>query len=213
MKKALLLLTIVLVSVSAISQNRKYRKSMRQSIEVMNEASDRTASLKCADKFDEITQAYPDQWIPYYYASQILTNISFEDQDTEQGDATLDRAQVMLDGALALAPSESELHVLQAWLLLSRITIDPSSRGQLYFEDVNYAMGKAKELNPDNPRTYLLQAMLTLNLPEFMGGGPLAAKPIFLEADKKFKAFQNDDPLWPNWGEDMNVRELENLKQ
>jgi len=132
MKKTFLLFTIVLISVSAISQGRKYNKSILKSIEMV-------------------------------------------------------------------------------WLNLARITLAPESRGPVYFEDVTYALEKAKELNPDNPRTYYLQAILTLNLPDFMGGGPQAAKPIFLEADKKFKAFQNDDPLWPGWGEEHNQEELERL--
>ncbi len=30
------------------------------------------------------------------------------------------------------------------------------------------------------------------DLPEFIGGGPAAAKPLFLEAEKKFGEFQNE---------------------
>jgi hypothetical protein len=45
-----------------------------------------------------------------------------------------------------------------------------------------------------------------------MGGGPEAARPIFMEAEAKFKAFQNEDPLWPHWGEEANRAELEKLQ-
>jgi len=53
---------------------------------------------------------------------------------------------------------------------------------------------------------------MALNMPDFLGGGPAAAKPIFLEAEKLFKEFQNEDPLWPSWGADQVKDELKRLK-
>ena len=40
-----------------------------------------------------------------------------------------------------------------------------------------------------------------------------AAKPIFLEAQEKFKTFQNEDPFWPAWGEELNQGELDRLNE
>lgn len=37
---------------------------------------------------------------------------------------------------------------------------------------------EAIALNPENPRSYFLDGMMTSNLPEFIGGGPEAAKLI-----------------------------------
>jgi hypothetical protein len=54
---------------------------------------------------------------------------------------------------------------------------------------------------------------MTSNLPEFIGGGPAAAKPIYLEAAEKFLTFQNEDPFWPVWGEDLNQAELDRLNE
>ena len=64
------------------------------------------------------------------------------------------------------------------------------TRGQLYYEDV-----------------------LAANLPEFLGGGPETAKPIFLKAQEKFEAFHNDDPFWPIWGENLNQDEMNRLNE
>ena len=73
-------------------------------------------------------------------------------------------------------------------------------------------INRAKSLNPDNHRAWLLDGMMTSNLPEFIGGGPAAAKAIFLEAEIKFEEFQNEDPLWPKWVEDQVQDELSKLK-
>jgi hypothetical protein len=53
---------------------------------------------------------------------------------------------------------------------------------------------------------------MILNMPEFLGGGPEPARPIFAEAAEKFKTFHNDDPFWPTWGKELNQSELDKLK-
>ncbi len=211
MKKIAVLSIIILVSLPSFSQNRKYVKSMKKAIVSLDEASHPESYIDCAESFENIAAKYEDQWIPLYDAALCLTLASLEEADGPTSDVYLDRARVSLDKALVLAPDESEIQVLLAFHTLANMAVDPEARGPMYFEEFSYTLEKARELNPDNPRTYYLQALLTLNMPDFMGGGPQAAKPIFIEADKKFKAFLKVDPLWPSWGEDLNLEELEKL--
>jgi hypothetical protein len=92
------------------------------------------------------------------------------------------------------------------------LSVDPQSRGPQYYQNVLDAIQESKNLNPDNPRAWYLDGMMTVNMPEFMGGGPEAAKPIFLEAQEKFKSYLQEDPLWPAWGADLIKEELDKLK-
>lgn len=209
MKKVLLISFLVLLSITAISQSRKYNKAMLSAIEKMNQSNDPAAGLELAATFEELSQLYPDQWLPAYHASHLLVISSFDEPDGVKSDALLERALKSLESAKSIAPEESEVYALKALYFIGVISADPASRGQVYYQDVLDAISTAKSLNPDNPRAFLLDGMMTTNLPEFLGGGPEAAKAIFLEADKKFKAFQNDDPLWPSWGADLNQDELE----
>jgi tetratricopeptide (TPR) repeat protein len=211
MKKTLLLIMIATVSVASFSQGRKYRKLMAAAMEQTEGVTGLEASLQSAGQFDAIADRYNDQWLPLYHSARVLTFACFGNQDGPRVDSLLDRAQVSLDRAFELEPSESELYALQALAILARITVDPFTRGAEYFEDLNSALDKAKALNPENPRTYYLQALLILNLPDYMGGGPGPAKPIFEEAAAKFESFSNKDPFWPGWGEDLNRTELERL--
>ena len=213
MKKISFLLTIILVSISSFSQDQTYLKIMTQTIESMDNASDRDEYLNCANQFERIAMAEKNQWIPYYYGAYTLITMSFDEPDGNQRDLLLDRAQLLHDQALELAPEESELHVLQSFLYPSRILVDPMGRGMLYMEKMFTSLGTAKALNPDNPRTYFLEGVNKLNLPPSMGGGPDVAKPILKEAEAKFKAFHNENPLWPSWGEDANSAELDKLQQ
>lgn len=218
MKKISLLISIILVSILSFSQDNpnqdaKYLKIMTQTIESMDNASDSDEYLNCANQFERIAMAEKNQWIPYYYGAYTLITMSFDEPDGNQRDLLLDRAQLLLDQALELAPEESELHTLQAFLYPSRILVDPMGRGMLYMEKMFTSLGTAKALNPDNPRIYFLEGVNKLNLPPSMGGGPGVAQPILEEADAKFKAFHNDDPLWPGWGEEANKAELYKLQQ
>ncbi len=210
MKKTLFLLTVLLVSVATFSQERKYQKSMEKGIAMLGEASTTEDYLSCEANFEKTAARFDNRWIPSYYAAYSLILASLQDQDGPR-DGYLESAQGFLDNAFAMDPNESEIMLLSAFHTLAKIAVDPESRGPEYFEDFNFRLEKAKALNPNNPRCYYLQGLLTLNMPDFMGGGPEAAKPVFVRATEKFKAFQHPDPFWPRWGEDLTMDELERL--
>jgi hypothetical protein len=211
MKKALLLLSIALISLPAISQGKKYQKGMLKAIQQMDKASDPAAYMESVATFEAFAEANPTQWIPSYYAAQMLILTSFEEDNPDTKDNLLARANKSLGYALKMAPGESEIHTLQAFYYIGMMSVDPETRGPEYFEDVNWALSKASELNPKNPRAKYLEAMMALNMPDFLGGGPETAKPIFLDAEELFKDFQNEDPLWPSWGADIVQEELKKL--
>jgi hypothetical protein len=213
MKKALFLALLALLALPVMSQGKKYKKAMKAAVEEMQVAPDVATEMELVPGFEEIALSYPDQWLPSYHASRILVTSSFEESDADDSDVMLDRAKKLLDNAMELVPEESEVHVLESFYYIGLMSVDPMTRGQLYYEDVLAAIQKAKSLNPENPRAYFIDGMMTANLPEFIGGGPEVAKPIFLEAAAKFKTFHNEDPFWPIWGEDLNQAELDRVKE
>ena len=212
MKTTGTMITAILLSVSSFGQDEKYVQAMLTTIARIEHASDQEVILDCVNQFERIANAEQTLWLPYYYGAYGLIILSFNEADKIKKDQVLERAQEILDQALVLNPDESELHALQAFLYPSWVTVDPMGRGMEYMEKMGKALEKAKALNPDNPRTLFLEAINILNFPPSMGGGPDAARPIFEEADAKFRAFRNDDPLWPHWGEDANRAELEKLQ-
>ena len=212
MKTQLLILAITLWSFTSFGQEDAYISTMLATIESMDNASGKEDYLKCASQFERIATAEKSKWLPYYYGANSLIIMSFDETDGNEKDLILDRTQQLLDQALELAPEESELFALQAFLYPSRIMVDPMGRGMLYMEKMFLSLEAAKALNPDNPRIYFLEGVNMLNMPPAMGGGPEAAKPILEMADTKFKAFKNEDPLWPKWGEEANLAELKKVQ-
>ncbi len=137
--------------------------------------------------------------------------VSFQEPDPAKKDEMLDQAQKFLDQAMAIAPNESELYMLQGFLYPSRINIDPMARGMKYIGEMNKALDKALELNPDNPRVYYLRATMTLHTPEAYGGGAAKALPLYRAADEKFRIFKPKTELSPNWGKEICEAELKNI--
>ena len=213
MKKTLFLALLALLTLPAMSQGKKYQKAMSSAIEELHQAEDVAGEKELLAGFEEIAEKYPDQWLPSYHASRILVTSSFEEQDADKSDALLVHANELLNRCMKLMPDESEVYALESLYYIGMMSVDPMTRGQLYYEDVLAGIQKAIALNPENPRAYFLDGMMTSNLPEFIGGGPEAAKLIFVEASEKFNAFQNENPFWPVWGEDLNQAELDRLNE
>jgi len=212
MKKQVLLLSALVITLSVFSQNSKYQEAMQSAIASLDQAASPDEYLACSSRFERIARAEKNLWKPYYYASYALVVMSFDEADGSRKDLLLDRAQELLDDALELEPDESELHVLQAFLYPSRILVDPMNRGMQYMELISSSLARAKALNPENPRIYFLEGVNKANLPPSMGGGPDVARSILEEALDKFETFENEDPLWPIWGEEAARRELQKLQ-
>jgi hypothetical protein len=211
MKKSVIFLAVLLITLPLIAQPRKYRKSMENALALMDNATSPAQHLECAAQFESVAESYETMWMPPYYSALSLIIASFEENEYGRKMEYLDQANGRLERARQLNSQESEIEALAAFYALAMMAADPESNGPMYLEDFNIYLNKAKALNPENPRPYYMDALLKENLPEFMGGGPDQAKSLYLTADEKFKSFQNNDPFWPHWGETLNREQMDRL--
>ncbi|MBE9484841.1 MAG: hypothetical protein IMY74_08340, partial [Bacteroidetes bacterium] len=123
-------------------------------------------------------------------------------------DKFLDIAEGYLEKARQLSPENSEIEVMQGWIYQGRIQVDPMGRGQLFSQKASESFGKAKNINPDNPRIYFLVGQNILYTPEMFGGGEEAACPYFKKAEDKFDSFKTETPISPDWGRETNFKQL-----
>jgi hypothetical protein len=209
--KTIFTILFLSVFVAGFSQNN-YEKAMLETIGKLNYAATIEDFQGTANTFERIALNETKEWLPLYYAAYSYIILSFQEPDLNKKDPLLDKAQDFLNRAFKLSAEESELFALQAFLYPSRMTVDPLNRGMQYIGLLNQSIEKAIQLNPENPRCYYLKAVITLNMPEGMGGGAAFAKPMFETAKIKFENFQPKSPLWPNWGKEINQGELDKLK-
>jgi hypothetical protein len=119
----------------------------------------------------------------------------------------------MLNEALKIKPDESETYVMQGFLYVGRIMVDPNTRGAEFSQMATNAFKKAQELNPDNPRADYMLGMVLLNTPEFYGGGKKTAQPVLEGAMQKYGKFVPLSSLYPTWGKDDCQKQLDSCKQ
>jgi tetratricopeptide (TPR) repeat protein len=204
MKKIIISGVFILAILVSFAGDKDYMKAMEQNLKEIAKAKTANDFQGLANNFERIAEAEPGEWLPLYYVTFSYLNIVFADDNEADVDMLLDKAESFLKKARELSPENDEIEVLQGWIYQGRIQVDPMGRGQMYSEKASTSFGKAKNINPDNPRIYYLVGQNVLYTPEMFGGGPEAACPYFQEAKEKFESFEPDTPISPNWGREQN---------
>ncbi|RZK55811.1 MAG: hypothetical protein EOO59_10280, partial [Hymenobacter sp.] len=203
MKKSLFTLALAAASFCAAAQTTPapvapaaaaapagYADMLGATIKQVTSTGDAAELKALAAKLERAATVAPADWLPrYYQAYALLINVFQSKEDGDAKDATLDQAEAALAQARQLKGDESELLTLQAYIYQARLGISPMQRGMKYTGLIYTALGEAKNLNPANPRSYLVRANNVYFTPAMFGGGAEAARPLYEEAKAKFAAF------------------------
>ncbi|MFC6224763.1 hypothetical protein ACFP2F_16055 [Hymenobacter artigasi] len=179
-----------------------YTTLMSATITELMSTGDPAVLKAVAAKLERAATVAPADWLPrYYQAYALVINVFQSKEDGDAKDKTLDQAETALAQARKLHGDESELLALQAYAYQARLGISPMMRSRKYSELVGEAVAQAQSLSPANPRPYLVEANNVNFTPKMFGGGPEAAKPLYVQAQARFAAFVPAGPLAPNWGQ------------
>ena len=208
MKKTIFILFVLLAANFSFSQMpEKFVKAMEQKVPSVDTTSDVNILLEMANTFERIADAEKTQWLAYYYAALCNVNagLMMGSSDIMAGnpdktDPIADKAQLLLDKAEALMKDNSEIFVVKKMIATLRMMGDPMNRYMTYGPVAEEALQTARKLNPENPRTYLLEAQDKFFTPEQYGGSKSAAKVLFETAMKKFEAAKPETNIHPSWG-------------
>jgi hypothetical protein len=205
MKKVLFSLTLLIgVLAVATAQNEKYVKAMQDKVVVIDTLRNAQSLLDLSAAFERIGDAEKTQWLPYYYASLAQVNAAFTagtgNLKPEKADPLADKAEALLLKAEALTKDNSEIFIVKKMIANLRMMADPMNRYMTFGPQGAQALETARALNPENPRTFLLEAEDKYFTPEQFGGSKAEAKRLFEEALKKYEAFKPATALDPVWG-------------
>lgn len=204
MKTVLTFLTAVLTATTVQAQSDPYKQAMNAAIgttKVQSQTTTPADFLASANQFERIAGAEPKEWLPRYYAGLEYVYLGFTGKTEAEKDKYLDQADANLKAAEALSPDNDELAVLKAYIAQARMVVDPASRWQQYGPLFQAGLEKAKSLNANNPRIYVLEGSSLMFTPEQFGGGPGTACPVLKQASEKFATFKPASDLHPNWGQ------------
>lgn len=195
-----LILAFLLVSVSLFAQSEKMIKAIEKNLTILDTASTIETALLLKNNFERIADAEKGEWIPQYYAAMANATLSMREKDSQLREEIVNKAEMYINRADSLEPDNSEIYVVKAMTVYSRITVSPMERFMNLKPVADQLMAKAEELNPDNPRIYLQKGFIMMFTPEMMGGGKEKAMPLLLTAIEKFDLFEPESSIHPNWG-------------
>jgi hypothetical protein len=213
--KRLIISAIVLFFAAAQlnAQNPKLQEAIGKTLGEMAIAKTLAEKQNVINAFARIADAESTEWLPRYYTALNRTLMAYDLKDSDMSAAqelaitALGEVKV----AIKMAPTESELWVLEAFIYQLQLIEDPMANGQKFVPMFYQALTKAETLDPKNPRVNYIRGQFTLNMPEFYGGGAAKATPDIEKAAAKFATFQPASPIHPTWGAERNAEILKSL--
>lgn len=179
-------------------------KSKKKLLEAANK-NDKAAMLKVRGDFERILQLKKNEWLVNYYLAMTDFMLSYNAMDAKNNDDL----KKYTESSLALLDKSTDANdeFAEAWILKMAVN---SNRWIYDFQKMNDIIGKlteakdkAKKLDPDNPRFYLVDGTNTYYTPENFGGGADAAMPQLEKSWELFGTFKPKDDTYPDWGKDQ----------
>jgi hypothetical protein len=212
MKKIFILLLSLAIGSYCFGQNKKYIGVMEKTIKNLDTCKSAGGFQQVANAFERIGNAEKKEWLPSYYVA--LCNVYLAGMSSgDKVDEYCDIAEKNVSCADSLNPNNSEVYALRSLIYSQRIAVNPMLRGAKFGGKSNEMSAKAKELDPTNPRPYLLQGQGKYYTPAQFGGGKEKALPILEEAVAKYGSFKPVSTIHPDWGRQRALNLLEDCKK
>jgi len=208
MRKTIFVVTVLLVANFSFAQmSDKFVKAMEAKVVAADSTQSAEGMIDLANAFERIAEAEKTQWLAYYYAALCNVNAGLRmgGSDIMQGnpektDPLADKADVLIKKAEEMMKDNSEIFVVKKMIATLKMMGDPMNRFMTYGPEASTALATARKLNPDNPRTYLLEGQDKFFTPEQFGGSKTEAKVLFETAIKKFELQKPETNIHPSWG-------------
>ncbi|GAA0879188.1 hypothetical protein GCM10009119_21560 [Algoriphagus jejuensis] len=189
---------------SAFSADPAYENAMKTQLAAMETIQTLEESQAVTNGFLRIAEAKPEEWLPLYYAAYLQATAAFRFDVNK--DQYFDQADELITKADKIAPNNSEITAIKGYVLMGKISVDPSSRGQSLSPQAMQLFGKAINLDRENPRALMLMSQMEQGMAQFFGSGPekacgLARNSIALYS--KEEAEVSEDYILPTWGKDL----------
>jgi hypothetical protein len=204
--KKILFITIAMAGMMGVNaQSEKYTSTMKEKVAALDTTFEVEKLKDLAAAFERIALAEKTQWHPYYYAALAQVNSGLMMSTTgalpaETVDPIANKAEELINKAEELSKDNSEIYIVKKMITNLRMMPGEMARYMQYGPQGTGYLATAKQLNPENPRVYLMEAQDLFFTPEQFGGNKAEAKKLFEESIKKFESFKLANELDPNWG-------------
>lgn len=205
--KKLMAMVVFLAAVMVQAQDR-YTQGMDKAFALWQE----NKIVEASNLFERIATAEPDNWLPYYYVSQVNTFASFGEKDLQKLSVKLEKAKEFLDVAKAISPDNPELLIQEALINTAWIAFDGATYGMTLSQKNVQLYNRAMELAPNNPRVILSKAEWDMGTARYFGKDTAPYCKDVEKALELFATFNSEIPYYPSWGKERAQQVLEACK-
>ena len=202
-----LIIILVLFVTGIITSQSNYEKGMQKAFELWG-----SNPMEASNLFERIANAEPDNWLPSYYAAQVLITQSFGEQDKEKLTAQLGKAQELLNVSKNISKNNPEILVMQALLHTAWVAYDGATYGMTLSPKVSALYAQAEQIAPNNPRVVLNKAEWAMGSARFFGQD---TTPFCKDVERALELFANfklETAFHPKWGKNRAEQILESCK-
>ena len=208
MSKIFLFLFTTLMVSATFAQSEKYVKAMEPKVAMLDTSNSADAWKDLGNAFERIAEAEKTQWAPFYYAAfcNVMAGTTSMPQDGSFGDNSAitdpyaDKAEGLLNKAEAMSKDNSEIYCVRKMIHSLRMMGNAMARYMTEGAKATEALEKAKALNTNNPRIYILEGQDKFYTPEQFGGSKDEAKKLFEKANGIFMVSKPGSSIEPQWG-------------
>lgn len=202
-----LLIVILLIPLFSLNVNAQNNLSgnLMEAVTDFNKSNASSELAGLMQKFEKIAQSNVNDWMASYYLSILYARLSLKQK--QQADLNADKAIYWANKSIAIQANDENYCAL-SMAKTAKMAVNPYLRWMSYEKSIYEPLAKARKINANNPRIYILEASLKLNLPVLFGGGCEKSKPLLNKA-KQLLNKQLPQPLFPTWGK----QSLDELKQ
>jgi len=203
-----LLLFFLLIPFLSFSQNEIEVDSLvipgKQQLQLATNQWTDADLLQSRAYFERLLMDGSKSWLVHYYiglADYRLVSYYFSKPDKDQAKQFIDDGIEHLLATIDSNANFADAHSLLSSLYGNKIGINPLLAMTLGPKS-GKELEKAMELEPKNPRNYLIAGWSAYFTPKMFGGGKDKAKTYFEQAIAYFDSFQVTERLMPDWGRD-----------
>lgn len=204
MKKAMLVLGSIFITLNILGADEKYYQKMDETLTGFRTCRTLEDFQGLANQFRTIANVETTEWMPLYYEAHCYILMSFMDGSGGMAkDAWLDQAENSIKKMIDMAPQESEVYALEALYHTGRLVINPPERAQTTTPLINTAIGKSLSLDGNNPRAKFMRLSNDIGTARFFGSDTTPYCDDARELLEHWDSYKVKSPIHPSWGKNQ----------
>ncbi|PIP12648.1 MAG: hypothetical protein COX49_04430 [bacterium (Candidatus Stahlbacteria) CG23_combo_of_CG06-09_8_20_14_all_40_9] len=172
---------------------------IRESVEEAVNGGDKERLVDNRNCLERLLSMEIKKWLVHHYLAYVDYRLVNLEKDKESRGKHIKDGILHLEKSIEINNNFAEAFALLSLLYNQEIGINPAL-GMTNSIKSGKAINKAYNLDPENPRIWLIDGIGTLYKPTVFGGGENKALKKFLKSAEYYKTYKTEDKTLPNWG-------------